>query len=132
MPEVISTTREFLESLNTDEKEWGNWAEGINICEMETQDLLHEIKLTKFDVLRGYRLCKQLQEVRQRRRELKNKLELLRTLKDFLDNNKQLKINLFKTLTTMEKTEEHQGQRTYRPRVLTDITLAEGGKAIET
>lgn len=125
MSEAISTTRNFLDSLNIIEKEWGNWINNLNVCEMETQDLLHEIELTKFDVQRGYRLCKQLQEVRQRRRNLKDTMEVLRTLKDFLDSNKQLKINLFKTLSAMEKTEEHQGRRMYAPRVRMDIKLAE-------
>lgn len=125
MPEAILATRNFLESLNIIEKEWGTWVDGLNICELEIQDLLHEIELTKFDVQRGYRLCKQLQEVRQRRRELKNTMEVLRALKDFLDTNKQLKISLFKTLSAMEKTEEHQDHRMYTPRVRTDIKLAE-------
>ncbi|WP_407310548.1 hypothetical protein [Desulfosporosinus sp. SB140] len=125
MAEAISTTKNFLDSLNTIEKEWGNWVDDLKSCEMETQDLLHEIELTKFDVFRGYKLAKQLQEIRQRRRNLKDTMEIMRNLKDFLDNNKQLKINLFKTLTTMEKAEENQGQRMYHPRVRMDITLAE-------
>jgi len=124
MTDAISITRSFLESLNVVEKEWGTWVDNLNLCDMETQDLLHEIELTKFDIQRGYRLCKQLQEVRQRRRDLKNTMEVMRTLKDFLDSNKQLKINLFKTLSTMERTEEHQGQRMYAPRVRADLKLS--------
>jgi len=124
-PDAITTTKNFLETLNTVEQDWGTWISDIQLCDTETQDLLHEIELTKFDVQRGYKLCKQLQEVRQRRRRLKDTVELLRNIKDFVDCNKQLKISLYKTLTTMEKTEEHQGQRMYAPRVRADITLAE-------
>jgi len=124
-PNAITTTRNFLETLNTVEKDWSTWITDIQQCESETQDLLHEIELTKFDVQRGYRLAKQLQEVRQRRRRLKDTVELFRNIKDFLDCNKQLKISLFKTLTSMERVEENQGQRMYAPRVRTDITLAE-------
>jgi 5-bromo-4-chloroindolyl phosphate hydrolysis protein len=124
-PNAISTTKNFLETLNTVEQDWANWITDIQQCESETQDLLHEIELTKFDVQRGYKLAKQLQEIRQRRRELKDTVELLRNIKDFLDCNKQLKISLFKTLTSMERVEENQGQRMYAPRVRTDITLAE-------
>ncbi|SHN77377.1 hypothetical protein [Desulfitobacterium chlororespirans] len=69
------------------------------------------------------------QEARQRRRKLKEKMEILRTLKEFTDNNKQLKISLYKALNTMQKTEENQGQRMYTPRIRTDITLAERGGA---
>lgn len=125
MTDAIATTRSFLETLNTVEKEWGNWIDELKLCDMETQDLLHEIELTKFEVQRGYRLCKQLQEVRQRRRLLKEKMELLRSVKEFVDSNKQLKISLFKTLTCMERTEENRGQRMYTPRVRDDITLGD-------
>jgi hypothetical protein len=48
-----------------------------------------------------------------------------RNIKDFLDCNKTLKINLYKTLVGMERTEENQAQRVYTPRVRDDITLAE-------
>jgi len=124
-PNAITTTKHFLETLNIVEQDWSTWITGIQLCESETQDLLHEIELTKFDVQRGYRLCKQLQEIRQRRRQLKDTVELLRNIKDFLDCNKQLKISLFKTLTSMERAEENQECRKYTPRVRTDITLAE-------
>ncbi|MHB1651405.1 MAG: hypothetical protein ACYCVD_02875 [Desulfitobacteriaceae bacterium] len=125
MTEAIAFTRNFLELLNTIERDWGNWIDDLKQCEQEIQDLLHEIEFTKFDVFRGYKLCKQLQEVRQRRRKLKETMEVVRHLKDFLDANKQLKISLFKVLTGMEKTEERQEQRMYTPRIRTDISLAE-------
>ena len=129
MTDEIQSTRSFLETLSTVEGEWGTWVDELNIIEQETQDLLHEIELTRFDVQRGYRLCRALQETRQRRRKLKDKMEILRTLKEFTDNNKQLKINLYKALNVMQRTEDHQGQRMYTPRIRTDITLAERGGA---
>ncbi|WP_041272396.1 hypothetical protein [Desulfitobacterium hafniense] len=129
MAEEISATKHFLETLNTIEGEWGSWVDELNMIEQETQDLLHEIELTKFDVQRGYRLCKELRETRQRRRKLKEKMEILKTLKEFTESNKQLKISLYKALNTMQRTEEHQGQRMYTPRIRTDITLAERGGA---
>jgi predicted RNase H-like nuclease (RuvC/YqgF family) len=123
---AISTTKHFLKTLNIIEQDWDTWYEEVHKCDQEAQDLLHEIEFTKFEIQRGYKLAKQLQEVRQRRRDLKNTMETMRTLKDFLDSNKQMKINLYKILTSMEKMKEHQGQRIYTPRVRTDITLAEG------
>lgn len=125
MNESIQSTKAFLETLNIIEKEWGTWMDELHLCEQEIQDLLHEIELTKFDACRGYRLCKDLQEVRQRRRQLKKKMEIAEHLKYFLENNKQLKISLFKVLAAMEKTEESQNRRIYTPRVRTDISLAE-------
>jgi hypothetical protein len=123
--DAISATKGFLEILNIVEQDWGSWIIGIQLCDKGTLDLLHEIELIKFDIQHGYKLCKQLQEVRLRRRKLKDTVELLRSIKDFLDCNKQLKINLYKTLVSMEHVEENHGQRVYTPRVRTDITLAE-------
>ncbi|GAB6170573.1 hypothetical protein JCM15765_00510 [Paradesulfitobacterium aromaticivorans] len=127
--DAVTTTKNFLDILNTIEKDWGSWVDELKRCEEETQDLLHEIELTKFDASRGYRLCRDLQEVRQRRRQLKDEMDVARVLKEFLDINKQLKINLFKVLTSMERVEEGQGRRMYTPRVRTDLTLNERGEA---
>lgn len=129
MTNEMIATKHFLEALNTVESDWGSWVEDLNMVEQEIQDLLHEIELTRFDVQRGYKLSKALQEARQRRRTLKEKMEILRTLKEFTDSNKQLKISLYKALNAMQRTEDHQGQRMYTPRVRTDITLAERGGA---
>lgn len=129
MTNEMIATKHFLEALNTVESDWGSWVEDLNMVEQEIQDLLHEIELTRFDIQRGYKLSKALQEARQRRRTLKEKMEILRTLKEFTDSNKQLKISLYKALNAMQRTEDHQGQRMYTPRVRTDITLAERGGA---
>ncbi|MGE4272077.1 MAG: hypothetical protein AB7E31_04305 [Desulfitobacterium sp.] len=120
----IIATKHFLETLNLVEGEWGSWVDELKLVEQEIQDLLHEIELTRFDVQRGYKLCKALQDARQRRRRLKEKMEILRNLKDFVDSNRQLKISLYKILSAMEKVEENQGNRMYTPRVRDDITLA--------
>ncbi|MGE4274094.1 MAG: hypothetical protein AB7E31_14730 [Desulfitobacterium sp.] len=117
----------FTELLNLVEKEWGNWHQGIRDCENEIQDLLHEVELTKFNAYQGYELCKKIQEVRHRRRILKDNIDMFRSIKELNDNNKNLKINLYKVIKAMEKVEEYQGQRVYHPRVRTDISLAEKG-----
>lgn len=132
MTDAILTTRSFPETLNVVEKDWGNWVDDLKLCDAETQDLLHEIELTNFDKRRGHQLCKQLQEVRKRRRNLKEKMELLRSIKEFVDSNRQLKISLFKTLTSMERTEESQGERSYYPRVRNDLELAKDREAIQS
>lgn len=109
---------DYLDLLNSIEKKWEATKEEIILAEKEQQDLLHEIELTRFDVQRGYRLSKRLQEVRQRRRELKNRLEILTPLKDFHDRNQKLKIDLFKVQTKMKQAQQTQEARVYTPRML--------------
>lgn len=125
----IQATKTFLETLNIVEKDWGSWHDDLKKCELEIMDLLHEIEFTKVNAYQGYLLCKEIQEVRQRRRKLKEKMEILKGLKEFEDSNRNLKINLYKVLANMEKIEESQGHRMYTPRVRTDISLAERGEA---
>lgn len=49
-------------------------------------DLYHEIELTPIDIQRGYRLAKQVQDVRKERRVYKDENELLKAMHDFLNN----------------------------------------------
>lgn len=119
--DAINITHDFLELLNMIEKEWPAWWDDVKKDEGEVQDLLHEIEFTKFDACHGYQLSKQIKAARQHRREMKEQIEVLRPLRDFLDNNKQLKISLYKVLNLMEKTVENQGSRIYTPRVRMDM-----------
>ncbi|MCM1564909.1 MAG: hypothetical protein NC238_02935 [Dehalobacter sp.] len=119
--DAITITRDFLELLNLIEKEWPDWWDDVKKSEGEIQDLLHEIEFTKFDACHGYQLSKQIKAVRQHRRKMKEQIEALRPLKEYVDNNKQLKITLYKVLSAMEKTVQNQGSRIYTPRVRTDM-----------
>lgn len=120
---TIKAVKSFLDVIEKIEQDWERVYEEIGKCDHEMSDLLHEIELTEFDNEEGYYLLEELQKVRRRRRELKNYQELIRHLKEYLDRNKYLKINLFKVLTSMERTVEFQKSRTYTPRVRTDLKL---------
>ena len=124
MYQQIETVHYFLELLNTIESDWDNLHDEIKQSEYEQEDFLHEIELSPLNSYEGFVITKKLQEVRQRRRELKNLKEVLLPLKDFLDHNQKMKIDLFKVLTSMEKVEDNQSIRSYYPRVRTDIKLA--------
>ena len=121
--QTFESIRNFLEILNGVEKDWDSVYEEIGRCDQEISDLLHEIELTEFDHVEGYQLSEEIKKVRRRRRELKNYQEIIRHLKEFLDRNKNLKISLFKVLTSMERTRDYQMYRRYTPRVRTDLKL---------
>lgn len=118
MHSFSQTISDYLDILNSIEKNWDTTKEEIVQTEKEQQDLLHEIELTKFDIQRGYGLAKQLQDLRLRRRKLKNKLEILGPLKDFHDRNQKMKIDLFKVQTKMKQVQQTQEARTYTPKTL--------------
>lgn len=123
-PNIVQIVKDFAELINNIEAEWDTIYKNLDKVDNETQDLLHEAELTVFNASEGYELAKKIQEVRRRRRELKDKQEILRFLKDFYDNNKHLKITLFKLAQNMENTRQAQENRQYTPRIRTDIKLA--------
>jgi hypothetical protein len=123
IPETIDSIKSFMETLNNVEKDWDSVYDDIGKCDQEISDLLHEIELTEFDHAEGNKLSEEIQKVRRRRRELKNYQEIMRHIKEFLERNKSLKMSLFRVLSSMERTRDYQMNRTYTPRVRTDLKL---------
>ncbi|HHW03390.1 MAG TPA: hypothetical protein GXX35_11400 [Thermoanaerobacterales bacterium] len=124
MVEIIEKIKAFAEILSTIDDEWSQLHQQLQQCDLESSDLLHEIELSKFNACEGYLLAKKLQEVRRRRREIKNTQEILQCIKDFAGNNKNLAIALYKLIKSMEEKLEIQQSRVYVPRVRQDIKLA--------
>jgi len=88
----------------------------MRTLDMETQDILHKIEFTNENVVNGYKRYKQLQDVRIRRRDAKDSLELaslvvssglLKSLKELSDGIKVI--------------EEYKEKRAYTPRVLPEL-----------
>lgn len=82
-----------------------------SLTDMESQDLLHKIEFCNENVVDGYRLYKQLQHVRQRRRTAKNGFELANDLNKSLGN----------TIARMNTILRDQNSRKYNPRVLVEL-----------
>lgn len=88
----------------------------VRELDLETQDILHKIEFTNENVVNGFKRYKQLQDVRRRRREAKDALELVSLLlsSGLLTSLKTLK-------TEMEKLEKYLTERKYNPRIIPDI-----------
>ena len=127
MHETADRLTGFPDLLNYVENNWDTICDGIRQADQETQDILHEMELISFNASEGYILARKLQEIRQRRRRLKNEKEILKDIKEFYDNHKQLKIDLFKVLTKTTRTLENLENRQYVPRVRDDLKLAKKG-----
>lgn len=85
----------------------------VEKCDLETIDILHKIELVNANVVDGWKLYKQLQEVRRRRREAKDALEFCSLLltSGLIQSLKAAKTGMAELECEMEK-------RTYNPRVL--------------
>lgn len=80
----------------------------IAAMEQETQDILHAIELGKFNASEGYRYSKTLHEIRQKRRKLKDSINIIMTY----DAERQGKCEA----GTTTKMINELSNRSYRPR----------------
>jgi hypothetical protein len=124
---MMRNLERFAQDLEAFENEWDRMQSEIKYTDDETQDFLHEIELTQFSAVDGYRIAKNLKEVRQRRRHWKTQVEILNHFKFFYDQHKSLKLTLWKLLNSMSKTatDKDSCNRAYKPKVRQDIKLAQ-------
>ncbi|MET3700170.1 hypothetical protein SAMN05877753_1235 [Bacillus oleivorans] len=102
-------------------KRYEHCEEELRKVEQEIQDLLHAIELSNFNASTGYQLSKQLQKARKDRRRLKNELELLDSIKEFISYAKPTEKNINKIITDLRTTEQRQLVRVYKMRVRDDL-----------
>lgn len=80
---------------------------------LELTDLYHKVELSRFNVVEGYKLCKQLQDCLQRRRSIKNEQEQI---------DKILSCSFAECANgKLERHFELMRNRQYKPRVLTEL-----------
>lgn len=98
----------------------------IKQTELEQTDLEHEIELGGPKNARdGYKLYKELRDVRQRRRKAKDENDLLEELYDFLKTQQNFKNKISQIQGSTAKVYNKQQNRTYTPRARTDLTCTE-------
>lgn len=90
------------------------------VGEMDKQccDITHEIEFTPLDVQRGYKLAKQLQDVKKIRRIAKDENELLKAMYDFLTQGTStaFKNGFINALQKAKQREKTLPLRVYGPR----------------
>lgn len=91
--------------------------------EMETQDYLHELELAKLNGIEIMKVANSLIKTRRERRELKDKLELINTVKAYIDDHitKGMRGEVQQTIKNIEMLEKNQQNRSYVPRVIKNL-----------
>lgn len=98
----------------------------ISQTEGELNDLLHECELSDPKNAReGYKMYKQIRELRQKRRQAKNENQLLQEMYDYFktQNGQAFKASMQKVQSNSAKLYERQNNRTYIPRQRNDLTI---------
>lgn len=114
--EKMQVALDALQEVFDDVKDLKNQSK---INEEKTQDILHMIENVNFNACQGFSFSKRLQELRQERREIKNKVEqshqMQKILNAFKDNVKR---HLEHSIKQADKLQDEQDQRVYNLRRL--------------
>lgn len=118
----------YIERTNSDLKN------ELRIKELEQDDLLHEIELSKLNAFELSKVAVRLRNVRQERRVIKDKIEFISTLKGFADkyNNKLITGDIAQLLKNIRKLKDNWETRIYKTRVLEDLKISKMKKKEES
>ncbi len=123
--ELLNYILSFLKNTKSEEEKV---TEELRIKELEQQDLLHELEISKLNACEMAYITKRLIQVRKERRKIKNDLEKIRLLRRFTErqNAKNLNGEIATLLHELKKVNNIQKYGKYKPRILKDLKCGKG------
>lgn len=116
----------FIQIANDVVKKYESNVEVIKQTEDELTDVYHEIELGKpQDMYGGYKLYKQVKDLRMRRRQAKDENDLLKDMYEYIKSQpgQSFKSKIQSIQGNSVKVYEAQSRRTYTPRQRDDLTI---------
>lgn len=104
----------------------------VEECNKATNDLLHQIELGSYEDRNKF--ATQLSKVRKKRREHKDFIDINESLHILLNSKEYVHVyrTLEQLLGAIRKQEKYvQNERSYNPRILTNLTIETGAKTDE-
>jgi len=113
----LNTLKEALRSLSNEASEL---KERLSNLDLEEQDLLHFIEFGKINARDGYKLAKAIKEVRIKRRDVKNRFELIKNSLNLHITKERSIEEVFKIVeSTINKAEESsKREKKYTTRII--------------
>lgn len=109
-----NTIREFLDILDKAEKQNCCLISYVKFLDSNQNDLLHEIEFGSSFLVDEK--AKELKNLRKKRREVKDTIELWHPVKEYAKKHKEAKRDLKEMLRELDKTINFHMSRTYHPR----------------
>ena len=124
--EFLIKMKNFFENID---KLKADLEQEIKRVELERNDLLHELELGNLNAVELTKVAVVLRDVLKERRQYKDELAKVMTLKDFTDkyNNKLITGDIIQVVKNLRTLEKNNKERTYNPRVIKKIKMC-GGK----
>lgn len=120
--EASETLSEFLDFLDTCERQYQTAKDAVGLEDRRLQDLLHELEFAQ-DKAERNRVATKFQRSRRERRKQKDEVQRLELIVNFFNeqNHKNTVKKMRQLLGRQRKEEEFlKGKRTYKPRVKAD------------
>ena len=102
----------------------------ISIKEAEQEDYLHELELGNLNGIEIMKVSKSLIKTRKERRILKDKLDLIKTLKGYVDEyiKKGIIAQTKQVITNIDTLKSNLDSREYTPKVIKELKCAKKSK----
>ena len=120
---LLNNMLELFINLDNTKKQLDNEINNKNAIQ---EDYLHELELANLSRLEINSVAKQLIKTRRERRELKQKMELISTLKGYADKyiSKGIIADTKQAICNIDTLKKNQENRQYIPRVIKDLKCA--------
>lgn len=128
--DLLKNIKEFFYNIEEIEKKLNT---ELYNKEGERDDLLHEIELSKLNAIEIMSTYKRLEKVLQERRVIKDKIDLISTIKPYTSKfiTKGICAETDATIKNIETLKRNQENRQYTPRILKDLKCAKKNKEKE-
>lgn len=126
----IDEVEKFVEQMNyfftNIEKVNSDLKNRLRTKELEQDDLLHELEFSKLNAFELVKIASRLKKTRKERRDIKDKIEFIYTIKGFSDkyNNKLITGDLINLLKNIKQLRSNRENRIYNTRVLEDLKVS--------
>lgn len=118
--ELLKTMLVFFQDID---KRLDKLSNELSVADIKQQELLHYIENHNLNAVESCRIIKLLKTVREERREIKNEINVVQSLKDtFVDKykNKFIEKDLIQALKNLKELSEKQNNPSYTYKFLTE------------
>lgn len=123
---VLETIKQMIDTFEKVKSQTFQTNDSQDYFDREYNDLTHALEFKTFDIQRGYKLAKELQENRVNRRREKNLHEQLQPFAELLNKNHNFLKELKNMQAAIEIIVHTQQSRSYTPKARVDLFEEKG------
>lgn len=119
--QIEMATKILQDSLSSIPVQIDRLQKELKLCDEESSDLIHLIEFSNFHASEGYKLCRDLQITRKRRRDIKNELETLTQIQAKLVTHRPMHHQTEAIERVISRRKKTIANSQYTPKVRSDL-----------